>query len=349
MPIYTDRDNWELAIILPDETTPVLGGTPEWNEDLMISGFSNIPAAQLANRTLFLYNQIQEILGKPAITDDPSALKKAANLSDLSDALEAKTNLGIDRVDNTSDMDKPISTATGAALDTKVDKEAGKGLSENNFTNQYKARIDSLPEDFGDSISSVAEEFDSTVLMSAALPQTLNMYSGTGGTHGADWPVVSQSNVKWVVETFGDAQSGSQAAKLSGGNISYQRTKTAGTYNAWARVVTDLSFVEKAKLQTKVGGAGQSITVNPAEGSVHIVTLTTGALLVNMEAPRQIGDQVTLCINMQGGAWPLTFGSTIKTPKSAPASYSSGDYVTLVLQCMREGIWHLYYSGVHVA
>ena len=51
-------------------------------------------------------------------------------------------DVGLGNVDNTSDADKPISTATQAALDLKVDKEVGKGLSTNDFTDAYKADVD---------------------------------------------------------------------------------------------------------------------------------------------------------------------------------------------------------------
>lgn len=44
------------------------------------------------------------------------------NLSDLDDAGVAKGNLSLENVNNTSDLNKPISTATQTALDLKVDK-----------------------------------------------------------------------------------------------------------------------------------------------------------------------------------------------------------------------------------
>jgi hypothetical protein len=37
----------------------------------------------------------------------------------------SKTDMGLDQVDNTSDLNKPISTATQTALDLKVDKVTG--------------------------------------------------------------------------------------------------------------------------------------------------------------------------------------------------------------------------------
>lgn len=52
-----------------------------------------------------------------------------------------KTNIGLGNVDNTSDTDKPISTAQQAALDEKVDKVAGKGLSTNDYTTDEKNKL----------------------------------------------------------------------------------------------------------------------------------------------------------------------------------------------------------------
>ena len=52
-----------------------------------------------------------------------------------------KTNIGLSNVDNTSDLNKPISSATSDALDKKVDKVTGKGLSANDFTTEEKNKL----------------------------------------------------------------------------------------------------------------------------------------------------------------------------------------------------------------
>ena len=55
-----------------------------------------------------------------------------------------KAQVGLGNVDNTSDMNKPVSTAQQKALDAKVNIEEGKGLSTNDYTNEDKAKLDSL-------------------------------------------------------------------------------------------------------------------------------------------------------------------------------------------------------------
>jgi trimeric autotransporter adhesin len=52
-----------------------------------------------------------------------------------------KTDVGLGNVDNTSDLAKPISTATQSALDNKVDKVAGKGLSTEDYTTAEQTKL----------------------------------------------------------------------------------------------------------------------------------------------------------------------------------------------------------------
>lgn len=52
-----------------------------------------------------------------------------------------KANIGLGNVDNTSDASKPISTAQQTALDKKVDKVSGKGLSTNDYTTNEKTKL----------------------------------------------------------------------------------------------------------------------------------------------------------------------------------------------------------------
>lgn len=55
-----------------------------------------------------------------------------------------KAEVGLGNVDNTSDLNKPISTATQTALDGKVDNVPGKALSTNDYTDTDKAIVDGV-------------------------------------------------------------------------------------------------------------------------------------------------------------------------------------------------------------
>ena len=83
-------------------------------------------------------------------TEIPTTLP-ASDVSDWAKASVKPTytaaEIGLDQVNNTSDMDKPISTETQAALDGKVDKVEGKQLSTEDFTAALKTSLESLPEE----------------------------------------------------------------------------------------------------------------------------------------------------------------------------------------------------------
>ena len=54
---------------------------------------------------------------------------------------QVRENIGLDQVDNTSDLNKPISTAQQEALDDKVDMIPGKGLSTEDYTTGEKEKL----------------------------------------------------------------------------------------------------------------------------------------------------------------------------------------------------------------
>ena len=64
--------------------------------------------------------------------------------------------IGLNQVNNTSDMNKPISTATQAALDGKVDKVPGKQLSTNDYSAEEKSTVAQLKADVEQLKSTVA-------------------------------------------------------------------------------------------------------------------------------------------------------------------------------------------------
>ncbi len=57
-----------------------------------------------------------------------------------------KAQVGLGNVDNTSDANKPVSTAAQTALNGKVDKVSGKGLSTNDYTTDEKNKLAGIAE-----------------------------------------------------------------------------------------------------------------------------------------------------------------------------------------------------------
>jgi hypothetical protein len=55
-----------------------------------------------------------------------------------------KSDISLGNVDNTSDTNKPVSTAQQSALDLKVDKVTGKGLSTNDFTTSEQTKLSGI-------------------------------------------------------------------------------------------------------------------------------------------------------------------------------------------------------------
>lgn len=111
-------------------------------QDMLVSG-ANIKT--INNQSIVGSGNI-EIGGSGGTTDyDQLSNRPSINGTTLSGNKTAsdlgitKSALGLGNVDNTSDLSKPISTATQSALNGKVDKETGKALfsgSYNDLTNR---------------------------------------------------------------------------------------------------------------------------------------------------------------------------------------------------------------------
>lgn len=105
----------------------------------------------------------------------------------------SKTDMGLDQVNNTSDLNKPISTATQTSLDSKVDKVTGKGLSTEDYTTTEKNKLASITEIFTTALKSA---YDGAVTwISTNGTNVLNHLSSTSNPHNVTKTQVGLSNV----------------------------------------------------------------------------------------------------------------------------------------------------------
>lgn len=109
-----------------------------------------------------------------------------------------KSQVGLGNVDNTSDVNKPVSTATQTELDkkldkteaattyatqaavaNKVDKVSGKGLSTNDFTNSEKSKLSGI--ETGAQVNTIYDVFgayNDSCLTGNAQPESINAPDG---------------------------------------------------------------------------------------------------------------------------------------------------------------------------
>lgn len=138
----TDYSNWVEQIYTIDTTSPLQGGETNWQGDNPTSGYLNASATQLANRTRYLKEKIKEleILVAEVTSGGGSedSLLKINNLSDLTDNVEARTNLGLGTLavrDEVTIKSTPTTIMEGdgnnlpLGVNVKISEEAGNGLS----------------------------------------------------------------------------------------------------------------------------------------------------------------------------------------------------------------------------
>jgi hypothetical protein len=165
----------------------------------------------------------------------------------------AKADVGLGNVDNTSDADKPVSTATTTALGLKVDKVTGKGLSTNDFTTAEKTKLAGL-----ESSHFKGEYTTITALNGVTGAAGDYAYVDAGSGQDVTAYVWDTSNSKWV------EQKGITTAETSA------TVKTKYEANADTNAYTD---AEKSKLAGIAAGA-QVNAVTSVAGRTGAVVLT---------------------------------------------------------------------------
>lgn len=106
-----------------------------------VSGLGDTKVDKVDGKSLISDSDITKLAGIEA----GAQVNKVTSVAGRTGAVVlTKTDVGLANVDNTSDKAKPVSDATQSALDLKVDKVDGKGLSTEDFTSALKTKLDGV-------------------------------------------------------------------------------------------------------------------------------------------------------------------------------------------------------------
>lgn len=115
-------------------------------QTIVIENVDTSQELDVLNTNEFLNTDYNQLNNKPRINEQEL----------IGNTVIDKNFVGLGAVDNTSDEDKPISSATNEALNTKVDKIDGKGLSTEDFTNELKTKLDNI--EAGAEVNNISDE-----------------------------------------------------------------------------------------------------------------------------------------------------------------------------------------------
>lgn len=193
----------------------------------------------------------------------------------------SKTDVGLGNVDNTSDADKPVSTAQQAAIDLKVDKVTGKGLSTEDYTTAEKTKLSGIDTGatataIDDTLSNAGEAADAEATGDAISDLKSEISRLKELINGVDAPVYRKTSGNFV--TFADGydnvtlkslvvmilptQDGTPSVETPIPISGYSSVTVQRTGKNMARIV---KFTKTAKFTD----SGMSATLN-ADGSVSV-------------------------------------------------------------------------------
>lgn len=266
-----------------------------------------------------------------------------------------KTQVGLSNVDNTSDANKPVSTATQTALNGKVDKVAGKGLSTEDYTTAEKSKlagaIADAPSDgktyarkdaaWTEAAPLASPSFTGTV---SGITKAMVGLSSVDNTSDADKPISTATQTALDSKVAGVASSvDSELALFSGtGGKTLKRAAFTGLIKSASGVAsvatpgtdyvapgTETTFTAQQTFK-EVKDTVYTITdgnfsIDPANGSIQVVTI--GAARTPTAANFEAGQVVMLGVQ---GNYAITWSSVNPTwvkaggTAAAPAAAATG-------------------------
>jgi hypothetical protein len=213
------QDGWTVNVKDTDYTYRYNGS--EW---VAISA-NAIPEATISVKGLMTPTQVSKLNGIEAGAQVNTVTSVAGKTGAVT---LTKNDVGLGNVDNTSDLDKPISTAAQTALNDKVDKVQGKGLSTNDYTDAEKQKnadnasaISDIQEDLSTSLTATGnpitiESSESNLVECVAEVEAVQEGSGDPSPDNIR-PIIGQTEV--VIENAGKTYAIQLGDTIYGGEL----------------------------------------------------------------------------------------------------------------------------------
>ena len=191
-----------------------------------------------------------------------------ANWLQVTDYVSAN-DIGLGNVDNTSDVNKPISSATQTALDNKVDKVIGKELSTNDYTTTEKNKLAGIAAGAEVNVNADwnATSGDAQILNKPIIPTQV---VPVGGTTGQILAKVDDTdyNLEWI-ENYANYTSVLKHTVKAGEAINKGQAVYVSSANGTNIIVSKASNVSEATSSKTMGLLAQTLATN---GNGFVVT-----------------------------------------------------------------------------
>ncbi|UQD57193.1 hypothetical protein [Flavobacterium sp. K5-23] len=248
-----------------------------------------------------------------------------------------KTMVGLTNVDNTTDANKPVSTATQTALDIKVDKVTGKGLSTEDYSTAEKTKLTAITgTNTGDQDLS-----DFATNTNLALKANIASPTFTGTVSGIDKTMVGLTNVDNTTDANKPVSTATQTAldikvdKVTGKGLSTEDYSTAEKTKLTAITGTNTgdqdlsSFATNTNLALKANIASPTFTGTVSGIDKTMVGLTNVDNTTDANKPVSTATQTALDIKVDKvtgkGLSTEDYSTTEKTKLAAITGTNTGD------------------------
>jgi hypothetical protein len=240
-----------------------------------------------------------------------------------------KADLGLGNVQNTSDADKVISTRTQTALDTKVDKVTGKGLSTNDYSTAEKTKLAAITG------TNTGDQDLSSFATTSALNTKVDKVTGKGLSTN-DYSTAEKTKLAAITGTnTGDQDLSSYATtaaldlKAPLASPTFTGTVTSPTYASTPRTLTY---------------SGSTISWNPTQGLNAAITLTQNSTLSFTAAP-PVGSYGTVVLTQDATGGRTITLPTITNVTNKVLGSTSTSTVALSTAANSKDILNFYYDG----